>query len=255
MATYQKRGYKPKAQEEIEEVTQESSTTAEVFSTLDESASKSEAWVSQNQNIILGVIAVIAVTVLGYLGYQQWVQKPLEREASNELYYAQRYFDQALITQQSQDSLFTLALEGAEGKYGFVEIAEQYAGTKAADLAAYGAGLSYLHLGQFEQAVSYLSGFKTDDALMQALALGALGDAQSELGDKEAGLKSYVAAASHSNNEFSAPRFWFKAGVLAQELGQTGSAIEYFKTVSDQYPNAVEASSVDALLGSLQAEE
>lgn len=255
MATYQKRGYKPKAQEEIEEVIQENSTTAEVFTSLDDTASKSEAWVSKNQNIILGVIAVIAVGVLGFLAYQQWVQKPYEREASNELYYAQRYFDQALIAQQSQDSLFSLALEGAEGKYGFVEIAEQYSGTKAANLAAYGAGLSYLHLGQFEQAVNYLSGFKTDDVLMQAMAFGALGDAQSELGDKQAALKSYLSAAAHSDNEFSAPRYWFKAGVLAQELGQTGSAIEYFKTVADQYPNAVEASSVDALLGSLQAVE
>jgi hypothetical protein len=141
MATYQKRGYKPKAQEEIEEVIQETSTTAEVFTSLDDTASKSEAWVSKNQNIILGVIAVIAVGVLGFLAYQQWVQKPYEREASNELYYAQRYFDQALIAQQSQDSLFSLALEGAEGKYGFVEISEQYSGTKAANLAAYGAGL------------------------------------------------------------------------------------------------------------------
>ena len=79
MATYQKRGYKPKAQEEIEEVIQETSTTAEVFTSLDDTASKSEAWVSKNQNIILGVIAVIAVGVLGFLAYQQWVQKPYER--------------------------------------------------------------------------------------------------------------------------------------------------------------------------------
>ena len=47
MATYKKRGYKPKTKEEKVEIEEQNSTTAEVFSTLDESASKTEAWVSK----------------------------------------------------------------------------------------------------------------------------------------------------------------------------------------------------------------
>ena len=55
MATYKKRGFKPKNKLEEQKLDEQESTTAEVFSTLDESASKTEEWVSRNQNYILGV--------------------------------------------------------------------------------------------------------------------------------------------------------------------------------------------------------
>ena len=96
MATYKKRGFKPKNKGEQQQLDEQESTTAEVFSTLDESASRSEAWVAKNQNYILGVIGVIAVAILGYLAYDQFVQGPKEVSASNELYYPQQYFDQAV---------------------------------------------------------------------------------------------------------------------------------------------------------------
>ncbi len=62
MATYKKRGNKVKKgnQGNIED----QSTTAEVFNTLDETASRSEQWVEKNQKIIFtGLIAIAAVIV------------------------------------------------------------------------------------------------------------------------------------------------------------------------------------------------
>ena len=76
MATYQKRGYKPKTKEEVEEHVQEESTTAEVFESLDEGASKTEAWVENNQKPIFIGIAVIVVSVLGYLAFEKFIQEP-----------------------------------------------------------------------------------------------------------------------------------------------------------------------------------
>ena len=78
MATYKKRGFKPKNKAEEAQIEEHDSTTAEVFNTLDESASKTEEWVQKNQNYILGVIGVIAVGVLAYLGYHQFIQNPKE---------------------------------------------------------------------------------------------------------------------------------------------------------------------------------
>ena len=63
MATYKKRGYKPKTKKEKEVVVEENSATAEVFNTLDEGASKTEEWFVNNQNYIIGAIATIAVVV------------------------------------------------------------------------------------------------------------------------------------------------------------------------------------------------
>lgn len=77
MATYKKRGYKPKTEKEVEEYdhVEENSTTAEVFNTLDETASKTEDFVAKNQKYIFIIIGVVAVLVLGYLGYDQFVQE------------------------------------------------------------------------------------------------------------------------------------------------------------------------------------
>jgi len=160
MATYKKRGYKPKGKgDEPGNVTD--SATAEVFSTLDTSASKTEQWVARNQTYILGVIGVVAVGVLAFLGYQQFIQEPREASASNELFYPLQYFSQAQQNNTQADSLYTLALQGAEGKYGLLDIVDEYSGTKAANLARYAAGISYMNLNQYQDAISYLEDFKS----------------------------------------------------------------------------------------------
>ena len=40
--------------------------------------------------------------------------------------------------------------------------------------------MAYLNLGDFKNAITYLENFKSDDAILKPLALGAIGDAFSE---------------------------------------------------------------------------
>ena len=218
MATYKKRGFKPKNKAERQQSDEHESTTAEVFSTLDESASRSEAWVAKNQNIILGVIGIIAVSVLGYLAYNQFVQAPKEESAANEMYYPQQYFDQAVSSATQKDSLFTLALEGADGKFGFLDIIDEYSGTKAANLANYSAGMAYLNMNQYQEAIDYLEDFSSDDAVLGALSKGGLGDAFMQLGQAGDALGYYEQALNHSANAYTTPKFLYKAGITALEL-------------------------------------
>ncbi|MCG8753185.1 hypothetical protein G1K86_13375, partial [Tenacibaculum finnmarkense] len=80
MATYKKRGYKPKkekVEQEVEENFDEAqSTTAEVFNTLDDTANKSEQWIEKNSKaLFLGLVAVAAV-ILGYLAYNTFISEP-----------------------------------------------------------------------------------------------------------------------------------------------------------------------------------
>jgi tetratricopeptide (TPR) repeat protein len=254
MATYKKRGYKPKGKgEEQGNVTD--STTAEVFSTLDSSASKTEQWVARNQTYILGVIGVVAVAVLAFLGYQQFIQEPREASASNELFYPLQYFSQAQQTATQADSLYTLALEGAEGKYGLLDIADEYSGTKAANLARYAAGISYMKLNQYREAISYLEDFKTDDAMLGPISLGNIGDAFMQLGQQSDALGYYERALSADANGFTTPLYLQKAGIAALELGQSEKALEYFSRIKEEYPNSAQATGVDALIGMAQTAE
>ena len=81
MATYKKKGYKPKDKKEQEALKMQS-TTAEVFNTLDESASKSEQWIEKNSKpLFYGLVVVIAL-ILSFLGYNKFIMEPQEEAAS-----------------------------------------------------------------------------------------------------------------------------------------------------------------------------
>ncbi len=249
MATYKKRGFKPKNKAEQQKLNEQESTTAEVFSTLDESASKTEEWVSRNQNYILGVIGVIAVAVLSYLAYNQFIQKPKDAEATNELLYPQQYFEQALTNTAAKDSLYNLALNGAEGKYGFLDIIDEYQGTKAANLANYSAGMAYLDMQKYEDAISHLENFSSDDDILGSLAKGGLGDAFMQLGQPEDALGYYESAVAHSVNDYTTPKFLYKSGVTALELKQNDKALKYFQRIKDEFSTSDEATTIDAFIG------
>ena len=249
MATYKKRGYKPKNKEERRGAQLEKSTTAEVFSTLDESASRSEQWVARNQNYILGVIGVIAIGVLGYLAYTQFVQKPKEASASNELFYPQQYFDQAVNSPTDRDSLYNLALNGAEGKYGFLDIIDEYKGTKAANLAEYSAGMAYLNMQQYEQAIAHLENYSSDDLILGALAKGGIGDAFAQLGQPQDALSYYEQAINHSDNNYTTPKYLYKAGITALEVDEKQKALQFFQRIKDDFPSVEEASNIDVFIG------
>lgn len=259
MATYNKRGYKaPKPKDEavveqvdvdvLDSVKEEDSATAEVFNTLDQSANKLEDWVAKNQKYIFGVVGAIAVAAAGYLLYDKVIVEPKENEAANEMFQAQQYFQQAVEGQTATDSLYNLALKGGDGKLGFIGIADNYSGTKAANLSHYYAGMAYLNTGKFKEAVQQLEQFKSDDIFLKAIAIGAIGDAFSELGQKEEALSYYQKAADANLNEFTTPRYLFKAGQLSLEMGKKAEALKLFTQIKEKYETSQEAANIDAMI-------
>ena len=63
MATYKKRAGKPRTKADKDAEIEDNSTTAEVFRSLDEGASKTEAWVEKNQKQKLKKKASLKITV------------------------------------------------------------------------------------------------------------------------------------------------------------------------------------------------
>ena len=254
MASYQRRGYKKsvKAVKSNEEVVDQNSQTAEVFSALDSGASRSEEWFRKNQKIILGLIIAIAVVGIGSFAYNEFIITPKEREAANELYYPQSYFEQSTQPGVAKDSLLGLALNGAQGKYGFIDIIDNYSGTKAAKLASYGAGMSYLQLGKYTEAIVALEGFSSDDAILSALAKGAIADAYAGLERYSDALAAYESAMNQNTNDFTTPMFLRKALFMALEVNETGKALKYARRLKKEYTGNTEASGIDAIIGNLE---
>lgn len=254
MATYKKKGNKPSNKEERRKKVEEESTTAEVFNTLDEGASKTETWVADNQKYIYIIVGVAIVAVLGYLGWQRFIHEPKEAEAANEMAQAQNYFGDAMNSAGAEsDSLYNMSLNGGEGKYGFLDIIDNYGGTDAANLARYNAGFAYLHTGKYQEAIEYLEDFKSDDEILAALAVGGIGDAFMQLDQPEEALDYYDEAASMRSNEFTTPKFLLKAAITALQLGENEDAEDYLTQLRDKYPETPEAEKVPVYLGQAQA--
>ena len=252
MATYKKRGYKPKTRAERQDALEEQSKTAEVFNTLDEGASRTEQWVIKNQKIILGFIGVVAIVVLGYLAYSQFIQEPKEIEAKNDMFQAQKFFDEA-VNATEKDSLFNLALNGSEGQFGMLDIISNHGSTSAGNLANYYAGMAYLNLKDYENAIKYLSDFSSDDDVLGPLSQGGIGDAFMQLNQPEEAYEYYVKAAEMKTNEFTTPQYLFKAGNVALQLEQYSDALKYFQRIKDEFSGSTEAANVDVFIGRAQA--
>ena len=238
MATYKKRGYKPSDKKDQQQVDEIQSTTAEVFNTLDETASKSEQWIEKNSKALFYSLIVIVVFVLGLLGYNKYVTEPAELDASNQLAFPRKYFNDAAVAGSSIDSLLVLGLEGADGKYGFIDVAAKYSGTKSGNLANYYAGVSYLQLKEYAKAIKYLEQFNSDDELVGPVALGAIGDAFADINQPEQALEYYIKAANKKDNAFTTPLFLQKAGFTAMELKNFGKAEALFTQIKEEYASS-----------------
>lgn len=249
MATYKRRGYKPQKEEnQIED----NSATAEVFNTLDEKAYKTEAWLEKNKKKVLGVIlAILAIVVLALL-YQNFINKPKEKEAMNDMFQAQVYFEKAVNGEDPSEN-YSLALSGGDGQFGFLDIIQKYGRTKASNLANYYAGMSYLQTKDYTNAITYLDKFKSKDELLAPLATGAIGDAFVQLEQYADALGYYEKAANMRKNALTTPIYLLKAGTIALELEKSSVAKKHLERLVSEYPNTKEAEKALTYLGTTQA--
>lgn len=197
--------------------------------------SKSEQFIEDNQKMLTIIMFAIIIIVGGYWGTKKLYILPQANEAKQMMFYAQNYFE--------KDS-FNLALNGDGMNMGFLEIADDYSITKPGKLAKYYAGVSFLHLGQFDEAIDYLSGFSCDDELLEATAKGALGDAYLENGDVDAAIRNYKDA-STVDNDVIAPTYLLKLGLVYEDQKDYAKAMESYQVIKDKYTSSTESRTID----------
>jgi len=254
MATYKKK-YKPEGKKEENQIDESEFETAGVLNTLDETASKSEQWIEQNSKPLFYTLVAIVVLFVAYMEYNKYAIEPNEKEASNEIAFPRKYFDQAATAGSGIDSLLRLGLEGAEGNYGFLNIANKYSGTDAGNLANYYAGISYLQMKEYDKAIKYLSKFESDDEMLGPVSLGAIGDAFADINQLEDAFNYYEKAATKKSNEFTAPLFLFKAGQAAMELKKYTTAETLFTKISEEFPKSDQGKNIQKFIAAAKYAE
>jgi len=206
------------------------------FESVENALSRTEHYIEQNQKSLTIIVLAIIVIIGGYLGYQRFVVSPKEKEAQSQMWMAEQYF--------ARDS-FNLALHGDGNYLGFLDIVEEYSITKSANLANYYIGISYLHLGQYEQAIEYLKAFESDDEMVAPIAYGAIGDAYMELEEPAEALKFYEKAVTKSDNEFTTPIYLMKVGFVYEQNQDYEKALEAYQTIKNDFPESAEGRQID----------
>ena len=211
---------------------------------VEEALSKTEQFIERNQRIITYVIGALIVVTLLVFGYRKFVSLPKEKAAQKAMYMPELYFE--------QDSL-QLALNGAGESMGFLGVIDDYGSTSSGNLARYYAGICYLNLGDYEEAISHLKKFSGDDLIVPGMALGAIGDAYAQLGDMDESVSYYLKAANKNQNDFTSPTFLLKAGWAYETMKDYGKALEMFEKIKTEFPKSREARDIDKYIARAKA--
>lgn len=204
--------------------------------------SKSEAFIEKYQKQLLVIIAVLVLLVLSVLAFKNFYIEPREREAENEMAKGQALF--------AVDS-FKVALNGKADFIGFKEIVSEYSITPSGNLASAYAGICYYKLGQYNDAIKYLSKFDGEDNYFSVSVIGLIGDAYIELGNKEDAVDYFKKAADKKNDVLSSV-YLKKAGVTYEALGKPEKALEVYTTIKDEYSRTPEASDIEKYIARVQ---
>ncbi len=204
---------------------------------LQEQYGKAEDFFEKNRNLIVGLGALILLVAIAYFGFYRVYLPGQEAEANANMYAAQQYF---------QKDSFRLAINGDGNNDGFLDIIDSYSGmTKSANLAQYYAGVSYLNMGKYDEAIDHLSNYSGKDLMTAAMAKGAIGDAYMELQNPDQGISYYKKAANASSNQFTAPLFLWKAGMALESQGNYSEAKNMYRQIKDKYPDATKAGNLN----------
>ncbi len=208
---------------------------------IEEALSKSEQYIQKNGKKYLIAIAVIAMIVGGFFGYNQFYAEPLAEEASEEMFNAQIQFE--------RDS-FAVALNGVDGVFlGFDNIMTDYASTPQGNLAAHYAGICAMRLGNFDEAIKYFNSYEAQGStvgeIIDAQNVGLIGDCNMELGKVDEAISFYKKAMEVSASDATAPLYAQKAAIALYSQGKFADAKAVLVDLKANYPNSTQSRDAD----------
>ncbi len=204
---------------------------------VEDALTQSEAFLVKYKNaIISGVIAMIII-VAGVIMYKHLYSAPREEKAQAALFKGQTYFEQDAYEQ---------ALNGDSiGFSGFLKVADEFSGTKAANLAKAYAGICYAQLGKYDDAVKMLDSFNGNDQMVAPAILAAAGNCYAQLGQLDKAASTLLSAADKADNNSLSPIFLIQAGEILVKQGKYDDAINAYSKIKDKYFQSYQAMDID----------
>ncbi|MDR2823930.1 MAG: tetratricopeptide repeat protein [Prevotellaceae bacterium] len=212
------------------------------FENVETALSSAELFVEKNKKSILYALGGVIVIVLLILAFRNFYLKPRETTAANEMYKTQLVF--------ARDS-FRVALEGDAQIVGFKEIASDYSITKTGNLANAYAGICYFKLGDYNNAIKYLTQFDGKDKYLSTTVLGLIGDCYANTNETDKAI-SYFEKAASKTDDVTSPVFLKKAGMAYESVQKFDKALTAYKQIKANYPNSIEGQDIDKYIARVQ---
>ena len=204
---------------------------------VEDALTQSEAFLVKYKNAIIGGVVAVIIIVAGFIMYKNLYAEPREEKAQAALFKGQEYFEQDAYEQ---------ALNGDSiGYVGFLKVADEYSGTKAANLAKAYAGICYAQLGKYDEAVKMLDGFNGGDQMVAPAILGATGNCYAQLGQLDKAASTLLSAADKADNNSLSPIFLMQAGEILVKQGKYDDAVNAYTKIKDQYFQSYQAMDID----------
>lgn len=204
---------------------------------VEDALTQSEAFLIKNKKTIIGAILAIIIIIAGIVMYKNLYAEPREEKAQAALFKGQEYFEQ---------DAFEQALNGDSiGYTGFLKVADDYSGTKAANLAKAYAGICYAQLGKYEEAVKMLDSFNGKDQMVAPAILGAAGNCYAQLGQLDKAASTLLSAADKADNNTLSPIFLIQAGEILVKQGKYDDAVNAYTKIKDKYFQSYQAMDID----------
>ena len=207
-----------------------------------EAVSKTEKFFQENGKLLSTICAAFVVVCAVVFCWYKFAYQPKVNEAQGQMAYAEQNF-------RAGD--FELALNGDGNALGFAQIIDEY-GKKAGKAVYFYAGVCELQLGEWEQAIKYLESYNGKDAILAARATACIGDAYVGLEDYKKALGYFEKAAAAADNMYAAG-YLLKAGAVAEYLGDDAKALAFYKKISEQYNESIEAYDIEKYIGRIEA--
>ena len=216
--------------------------TDKQFANIEEGLSKAEQFVEDNRKILFIIIGSIIFLFVGYYGYQNLYKSPLNEKAQKQLFIGEKYFE--------KDS-FGLALNGSNNFEGLLTIAKKYSNTKSGQLANYYAGISYLRIGDYKNAIKTLEKYNSNDQLLLSISKMAIGDAFSEINQPNEAIEYYQQSIKISQNELITPIALMKCARLYELEKKYNNALDCYKTIKNEYPESTTGKTIDKYINNI----
>ena len=209
-----------------------------------EAVSKTEVFFKENGKIIYGCVLAVLIIALAILAYNRFILQPKKVQAQDQMVRAEQWFEAGE---------YELALNGDGNDLGFEDIISQF-GAKGGESVYMYAGLSKLHLGEYEDAIKYLKKYNGEDPILLGRAQCCIGDAYVGLEDYATAISWFEKAAKTTDNVYAAA-YLLKAGIAYEALGNADKALACYKEIKDQWANAPEAAEIDKYITRIETAE